>query len=406
MKIRKSFILFFIVTSLCFFISCKHDSVEPEEPDNSEKEEPQKDPKINRFFWGTWQSMADGRLYEINEDCIKKDSVNYYVSFSDESTLEVNELGKFTKQSESVMVNNSIPYFRKGGANLSYKMKLVGFFDESERAPSSSSLGGYTVIGKSDTYPSFESVATSDEEGNIELKAPVSGDTETVKVSKGESTVAVVPGITVENNGSNMGTIPISSDGQYSLKVTGTIDESEKDGGYLFYDKEYNITLTITNISEVENNPSWCSIKPKDSSISIISGETEFIISSLQPKLTKTVNLKIKASSSEALIDTELNVEVKNLTTDKTWTDFVPVRFYKGLVPVTIAAINPENNSSAALNGFFIYPDGQSEFFQVGHGTEKTVYVPSFNNTQSYKLAFSGATINGSLSNSTEMACR
>ena len=34
-------------------------------------------------------------------------------------------------------------------------------------------------------------------------------------------------------NGSNMGTIPISSEGQYSLKVTGTIPESEKDDGYL-----------------------------------------------------------------------------------------------------------------------------------------------------------------------------
>ena len=126
------------------------------------------------------------------------------------------------------------------------------------------------------------------------------------------------------------------------------------------------------------------------------------MISSLLPNLTKTTTLSVTCNSSSNVIDTGLNVSVKNLKSGKIWTDYVPIRFYKGLVPITVATKSTENNSNAALNGFFIYPDGNSQFFQVEQGSYKTLYVPSFEDD--YKLAFSGATIEGSLSNSTEMA--
>lgn len=371
--------------------------------------------KVAQYFWGTWQSMANGKLYlEISENSVnsyiiddngeKTSPSSYSVSSSTDDTLVVQTLGTYTKQSDSVMLKGSIPFFRKGGANLSYTMKLVGFDDTSSaRVASSASLAGYTVTGTSNTYTSFKSETTSDAEGNISLTAPVSGDVQTVTVSSGESNIAVVPGITVENNNSNMGTIPISTGGEYSLKITGTINESDKSDGYLYSGKSYPMTLTITNISEVGSAPSWCTIEAADSSLSVI-GTTSFMISSLEPNLTKTVNLTVSCSSTSSYVDTGLNVRVRNLKTEKTWTDYVPIRFYKGLVPITIATKSTENNSNAALNGFFIYPDGNSKFFQVPQGSYKTLYILSFGDSGSYKLAFSGATIEGSLSNSTEMA--
>ncbi len=375
--------------------------------------------KVAQYFWGTWQSMANGKVYlEISENSVnsytiddngeKESPSSYSVSSSTDDTLVVQTLGTYTKQSDSVMLKGSIPYFRKGGANLSYTMQLVGFDDTSStRVASSASLAGYTVTGTSNTYTSFKSETTSDADGNISLTAPVSGDVQTVTVSSGGSNIAVVPGITVENNNSNMGTIPISSAGQYSLKVTGTIDESEKDDGYLFCNKTYNMTLTITNVSNVISAPSVCTIEAKDNRLSLSSTEnlsSGIIISTLKKDATKQINLTVKFNSmTEGFIDTGLIVTVQNATTDKEWKDFVPLRFYRGYMPITIAAESTESNSAAALNGFVIYPDGNSQFFSIPERGSKTIYVPSSNSENPYKLAFSGATVNGELSNSTEM---
>ena len=83
-----------------------------------------------RFFWGTWIRMDNGTHYKVYEDTVKQEDGGaiYYVSPS--STTErmvVSGLGTFTKESDSVIMNGSIPYFRKGGANPSYRMRLVGF---------------------------------------------------------------------------------------------------------------------------------------------------------------------------------------------------------------------------------------------------------------------------------------
>ena len=390
-----------------------------ESNNNTPSDAPTTTAKVAQYFWGTWQSMANGKLYlEINENSVnsytiddsgeKTNASSSSVSSSTDDTLVVQTLGTYKKQSDSVMLKGSIPYFRKGGANLSYTMKLVGFDDNSSaRVASSASLAGYTVTGTSNTYTSFKSETTSDAEGNITLTAPVSGDVQTVTVSNGDNNIAVVPGITVENSGSNMGTIPISSAGQYSLKVTGTIDENEKDDGYLFCNKTYNMTLTITNVSNVTSAPSVCTIKAKDSQLSIASSEnlsSGIIISTLKKDATKKINLTVKFNSmSEGFVDTGLIVTVQNAATDKKWEDFVPLRFYKGYMPITIAAESTEKNSAAALNGFVIYPDGNSQFFSIPELGSKTIYVPSSNSENLYKLAFSGATVNGELSESTEM---
>lgn len=369
---------------------------------------------VNQFFWGQWQRMDNGKSYYINENNIKTDERLYSATSSSENYLNVEGLGRFEKQTDSVIINNSIPYFRKGGTNLSYKMKLVGFEDSinrAVRAASSASLSGYTITGTSEQFESFTSETVSDEDGTVTLTAPTSGDVQTITVTSGDDTIVVVPGIKVETDGSNMGTIPISQEGQYSLKVTGTIEDSEKDDGYLYGNnyKSYPMTLTITNVSDVASAPSVCTITAEDSRVTVSSADGSDItggvlISTLKSGFTKTILLSVTCGTlTESYLDTGLIVTVKNAATEKAWQDYVPLRFFKGLVPITVAAESVEENADAALNGFVIYPDGNSQFFSVPDKGDKTIYVPTFGSDQPYTLAFSGATIEGSLSNSTEM---
>lgn len=378
-----------------------------DKPINTEESSVEK--KISQYFWGTWQRMDNGQFYIIDETTVSQGNTKYNFVSSDDTNLTVTSLGNFSKQSDSVMINGAIPYFRKGGTNLEYKMKLVGFEDTISRA--ASSLSGLKAKGKSKKYTSFSSNSDSEDDGTITLNAPVAGDVQTVTITSGDSIVAVVSELTVENNGSNMGTIPISSAGQYSLKVTGTIPDSEKDDGYLYGNrfKSYPMTLTITNVSDVASAPSVCTIAAENSCITVTSSDgndisSGVIISTLKSGFTKTISLAVTCGNlEEAFIDTGLIITIKNAATQQTWQDFVPLRFFKGLVPVTVAAESTEDNSDAALNGFIIYPDGNSQFFTVSNKNNQTVYVPSFGNDNPYTIAFSGATIEGELSNSTEM---
>ena len=423
----------FALILFCFFLmiisfGCKANVNEPENQVENQETPESPDPEnqnpsnpsspaaalVNQFFWGQWQRMDNGKSYYINENNIKTDERLYSATSSSENYLNVEGLGRFERQTDSVIINNSIPYFRKGGTNLSYKMKLVGFEDSinrAARAVSSASLSGYTITGTSEQFESFTSESVSDEDGTVTLTAPTSGDVQTITVTSGDDTIVVVPGIKVETDGSNMGTIPISQEGQYSLKVTGTIEDSEKDDGYLYGNnyKSYPMTLTITNVSDVVNAPSVCSIMPADSRVSVSSADGSDItggvlISTLKSGFTKTILLSVTCGTlTESYLDTGLIVTVKNAATEKTWQDYVPLRFFKGLVPITVAAESVEENADAALNGFVIYPDGNSQFFSVPDKGDKTIYVPTFGSDQPYTLAFSGATIEGSLSNSTEM---
>lgn len=367
--------------------------------------------KIPQYFWGIWQRMDNGQYYTINEDCIVFKNHIYSLKAVNNESITVDNLGTLKKQSDSVMVNGAIPYFRNGGTNLSYTMKLVGFTDSSTRSADNTSFADYTITGKSSSYASFISTAKANDEGTVTLNAPVSGDRQTVFVTNGDSTIAVVPGVMVETNGSNMGTIPISKTGEYSLKVTGTIPEDEKDNGYLYGNnyKSYPMTLTITNISDVTSAPSICTIEAADPRISVSAANGEdieggVIISTLKPSFYKTINLNITCDIiDEAYIDSGLVISITNAMTERKWNDFVPLRFFKGLSPITIAAENLEKNTNSSLNGFLIFPDGNSQFFSIPAGAFRSIYVPTFRNEDLFHLAFSGATITGELSNSTEM---
>ena len=106
---------------------------------------------------------------------------------------------------------------------------------------------------------------------------------------------------------------------------------------------------------------------------------------------------------SEPYVDTGLIVTIENPSTNQTWEDYIPLRFFKGTIPITVAAKNPEDNNDAVLNGFVIYPDGNSQYFSVKNNSSKVLYVPTFGSDKLYKMVFSGATVTSNLADSTEM---
>ena len=365
-------------------------------------------PAAARFFWGTWIRMDNGAHYKVYEDTVQEDGgAIYYVDAS--STTErmvVSGLGTFTKESDSVIMNGSIPYFRKGGANPSYRMRLVGFVGGPSRA-AATTIHGWKVTGTSGSYPSYTNTSESDENGEFTLTAPVVGDTQTVTVST-DSGVIVVPGLTIENSGDFMGTIPLVDSGDYILKITGSIAPKEKLGGYLYGNsyKRYPMTLTITNVSQVKSAMAVCEVEWDDPNLSVTSSQNleGIAISTMPPGATKTIDLEVLYDRlTEPYVDTEIKVRITNAQTGNEWVDYVPLRFFRGQVPVTVAAVSIEGNEAAALNGFFVHPDGQSQFFSVPHGGSTTIYGPTFPKDQHYLMAFSGATVTGTLSDSTEM---
>ena len=127
-------------------------------------------------------------------------------------------------------------------------MKLVGL--KSSRAAGSSNL---KIKGKSKKYSSYETQKETSVGQTVSLTAPTTGDTQTISVLDSDDKVmVVVTDLVISNAGDNMGTIAISDGDQYTLKVTGTINEEDKTQGYLYSGIEYPLTLTLRNDSDFE----------------------------------------------------------------------------------------------------------------------------------------------------------
>ncbi len=110
------------------------------------------------------------------------------------------------------MVCNNIPYFRKGGSNLEYSLKLVGFTSSVRSA--GTVMRGIKGTGKSDKYKKFQSESESDADGNIKLTAPTTNDIQTVTITDGDK-IVVIPGLNIANNGDYMGVPKIIVDDYY-----------------------------------------------------------------------------------------------------------------------------------------------------------------------------------------------
>ena len=388
----------------------------------------------NQFFWGKWTRMDKGTTYTVEETYVLFNGTKYGIISSNETTLEVETLGIFTKDSENVIkwydsVNEIyIPFYRQGGTNLKYKVRVVGFEDaiasavnanNISRAAASDIVTGkknVKVKGQSERYTTYEDEGTTDDEGYVELTAPVQGDTQTLTIEDGEE-ITIVSGLKIENDGDFMGTIPVVKENEYSLKITGSVLDSEKTNGYLYANnyKEYPLTLILTNISEkVKSETSIVSISCKDSNVNIQligakSGYTldTITIPSMKPGATNEkapINLKVSYGELKSIYkDVELDVRVENLDTGRVWVDYIPLRFFAGDMPVSIAAKATMTNPDAALNGFVIYPDGNSKFFTVAEDKNTTLWIPIFGSGHEYEMVFCGATVSGNLADSTEM---
>ncbi len=410
-------ILFFSFSSILEFPSCNNGL----KADNNEKNQAnEKDNNDNQpvapttvnadsFFWGTWVRMDNGNEYEFLENSVLWSGKKYCVSASDDNSVTVKDLGRFNKESDSVIVCDNIPYFRKGGTNLEYSLKLVGFISSEQQSAraAGSVMPGVKGKGKSKKYKTFEDDSESDVEGIIKFKAPTVDDIQTVTITTGND-IVVIPELYISNSGDYMGTVALVGKNDYNLKITGTISDSQKDGGYLYGNnaKSYELVLTITNISENKCKSSVCTISTDDPNLNL-SSETNlqgFTISTLEGGATKTLNITVSYGTlTEPYINTGINIKLTNPSTGQEWVDYIPLRFFKGTIPITISAKNPENNKNAALNGFVIYPDGNNQFFAIPHNSSKPVFVPTFGKDKSYKLVFSGATVTSKLDDSTEM---
>ena len=208
-----------------------------------------------------------------------------------------------------------------------------------------------------------------------------------------------------------MGTIPIVKKDEYSLKITGVVPDEKKTNGYLYANnqKSYPVTLTITNISEIKSETAKASISCTNPNVNIELVNSDFTldsitISSMKPGATKTIQLNVSYGTLQSgFEDVALDVRVENLRTKRVWVDYVPLRFFAGDMPISIAGKATERNPNTALNGFVIYPDGNSKFFTVSENSSETLYVPVFGKDHKYEMVFSGATVTGQLSDSTEM---
>jgi len=388
----------------------------------------------NEFFWGKWSRMDSGEVYTVEETYVLYNDKKYDILSSSDSELVINELGSFVKDTDNVIkwhdsTNDiDIPFYRQGGKDLKYKVRVVGFEDAIADTANSNILicraagtedlinakgkSGIKVKGQSERYTTYSDEAQTDEDGYVELTAPVQGDSQTLTITDDDGEITVVSGLKIENSDDFMGTIPLVKKDEYSLKITGDVDPSEKTNGYLYANnyKTYPLTLSISNISEIKSETAIASISCSDSNVTLsLSDSSEYTldgitISSMKAGATKTINLEIAYGTlTSSYKDVELNIKVENLETKRVWVDYVPLRFFAGDMPITITGDSTEDNSNAALHGFVIYPDGNSKFFSVNNKAHKTLYVPIFGAGNKYEMVFSGATVTGQLSASTEM---
>ncbi len=360
----------------------------------------------NPFFWGTWIRMDNGKKYEVLETKMSiEGEKDYTIEISDKDSLVVQQLGTFKKESDSVIICNNIPYFRSGGTNLDYSLKVVGYSSSSSRAASTLDMSGIKGIGESSKYKTFKSEAESDASGILRLKAPTINDPQTVTIIN-EDEIVVVSGLTISNTGDYMGTVALVDENDYSLKISGTISENQKDYGYLYGNnfKTYEMELTIKNISNKKCESSICKIEPDSTLLKLSSEENldAFMISTMIGGAEKKIKMKV---SFGKITDPYVNtgIKVKLMNSKSQWEDYVPLRFYRGRIPITVTTKSPEENNNSTLNGFVIYPDGNSQFFSVPNNSNKVLYVPTFGADKNYKMVFSGAKVTSNLSDSTEM---
>ena len=191
--------------------------------------------------------------------------------------------------------------------------------------------------------------------------APAGTDWNTQKITVAD-TASVE--ITPKYNGENTGTVPIVEDGAYGFKTTYTIDGDEQ--GFCFgnYYKTYKLTLNLNNIGSAMCETSVYTVSCNDSNLSFSGATGNF--SSIEAGKSEKLTYSVRYGKIDTeYVDVPINISITDSKYFRTWEDSITVRFYKGVVNLKVNSRNFDENSSAKLNGFLIYPDGRSKRFTV-----------------------------------------
>ena len=346
----------------------------------------------NRFFWGYWTRMDNGSRVYVTESKVNQNGTNYSISSNSQGKLETG-LGTFIKESDNVITLGNVKLFRSSAKDVPYKLTLVGFQNGASIADT---LGeGYSVTVTCPEFPSYSETQFSDANGMVTLHSPLSRIVNNVTVTAKDGT-KLTASLTPRNAGENLGSLPVSEKKNYALKVTGTVKNSD----YLYASQNYNLELSVENISNVVANYSLVELSCSDSNLSI--SKENFNIASIGNGMKKTVELEVAYRNTfrAPYVDTVIAVKFTDAITLNSWTDYVPLRFY-GEKDININAWNTEDNTNTSLNGFIMYPDGSGQQFRINHGVTKSIKIPLF--PSPYKLVFGGAVMGETLSESTEM---
>ena len=346
----------------------------------------------NRFFWGYWTRMDNGSRVYVTESEVNQNGTNYSISSNSQGKL-VTGLGIFIKESDNVITLGNVKLFRSSAKDVPYKLTLVGFQNGASIADT---LGeGYSVTVTCPEFPSYSETQFSDANGMVTLHSPLSRIVNNVTVTAKDGT-KLTASLTPRNAGENLGSLPVSEKNNYALKVTGTVKKSD----YLYASQNYNLELSVENISNVVANYSLVELSCSDSNLSI--STKQFNIASIGNGMKKTVDLEVAYRNTfrAPYVDTFIAVKFTDAITLNSWTDYVPLRFY-GEKDININAWNTEDNTNTSLNGFIMYPDGSGQQFRINHGVTKSIKIPLF--PSPYKLVFGGAVMGETLSESTEM---
>ena len=60
------------------------------------------------------------------------------------------------------------------------------------------------------------------------------------------------------------------------------------------------------------------------------------------------------SGTQKGYVDTGLTVEITNGVTGDVWEDYIPLRFFSSVLPITFSGESIKNNENGALNGFIL----------------------------------------------------
>jgi len=393
--------------SVVLIISCNHTLTEHQdllEPDNTETDdesivsETESVTPTNEsieifsdnYFWGTWISSNTGIPFIIYEASAGGNPF----SLSDSNKLIVENVGTFVRDTENTMKCDSEIYYRKGARNIPYSFHIL--FEDGNI-----SYSKCTVKAFSQNYSSYMIETRPNSDGLVELYASLKDEPQIIKVFVDDKECVSISNIKISEYNVDIGNVLIPKSGNPSFKATKSIYYSNADYGYMFASnyKKYTLSVSIENISSIESGLTVCSFSPRSSGLKIsssnLSSSDDVLVSSLSSHETKQIiNISVEYESIvEDYIDTGIDVVITDVDNNRTVCDFIPLRFYKGLVPITVS----QKSTGGILKGVLTTSCAETLFFIVNTNETKTVFIPTFGENNTNYISFGNENDDGIL---------